>query len=48
MVKSEEVVTDDTILPDSLIVSTRGYIENLGKQQMQHIIIIFSTVVLFL
>ena len=32
MVKSEEVVTDDTILPDSLIVSTRGYIENLGKQ----------------
>ena len=32
VVKSEEVITDDTILPDSLIISTRGYIENLGKQ----------------
>jgi hypothetical protein len=30
--KSEEIITDDVILPDSLISSTRGYIENLGKQ----------------
>ncbi len=30
--KSEEIVTDDIILPDSLLVSTRGYIESLGKQ----------------
>lgn len=30
--KSEEIITDDIILPDSLIVATRGYIENLGKQ----------------
>lgn len=30
--KSEEIITDDIILPDSLIISTRGYIENLGKQ----------------
>jgi hypothetical protein len=30
--KSEDVVTDDSVLPDSLLVSTRGYLENLGKQ----------------
>ena len=30
--KSEEVVTDDSILPDSLLQNTRGYIENIGKQ----------------
>lgn len=30
--KSEEVVTDDTILPEALMMQTRGYIENLSKQ----------------
>lgn len=30
--KSEDIATDDSILPDSLIQHTRGYIENLGKQ----------------
>lgn len=30
--KSEEIITDDTILPEILLKSTRGYIENLGKQ----------------
>nr|WP_288836689.1 DUF4145 domain-containing protein [uncultured Flavobacterium sp.] len=30
--KNEEIITDDTILPDTLIISTRGYIENLSKQ----------------
>lgn len=30
--KSEEIITDDTILPDSLLDNTRGYISNLGKQ----------------
>lgn len=29
---SEEILTDDTVLPDSLIKSTRGYIENIAKQ----------------
>lgn len=30
--KSEEIITDDTVLPEILLKSTRGYIENLGKQ----------------
>lgn len=30
--KSEEIIGDDSILPDSLITQTRGYIECLGKQ----------------
>lgn len=30
--KSEEIVTDDSILADSLLHNTRGYIENIGKQ----------------
>lgn len=30
--KSEDILTDDSILPDSLITHTRGYIENIGKQ----------------
>lgn len=30
--KSEDVLTDDTILPESLMIQTRGYIENLSKQ----------------
>ncbi len=30
--KSEDIITDDTILPEILLTSTRGYIENLGKQ----------------
>jgi hypothetical protein len=30
--KSEEIITDDVILPNILIDNTRGYIENLGKQ----------------
>jgi hypothetical protein len=30
--KSEEVITDDSILPDSLLHNTRGYMENIGKQ----------------
>jgi len=30
--RSEEIVTDDIILPDKLTISTRGYIENLAKQ----------------
>jgi len=29
---NEDVTTDDTILPDTLLLSTRGYIESLGKQ----------------
>jgi len=29
---NEEVITDDTVLPDILLLSTRGYIESLGKQ----------------
>jgi len=29
---NEDVMTDDTILPDTLLLSTRGYIELLGKQ----------------
>lgn len=32
IIKSEDVVTDDTVLPESLMVQTRGYIENLSKQ----------------
>ncbi|MFN0118587.1 MAG: DUF4145 domain-containing protein [Elusimicrobiota bacterium] len=32
VIKSEEIITDDYILPDSLISPTRGYIENLSKQ----------------
>jgi len=32
LIKSEEIQTDDIILPDNLLHSTRGYIENLGKQ----------------
>ena len=32
MGKTEEIITDDTILPEILINSTRGYIETLGKQ----------------
>jgi hypothetical protein len=31
-IASEEIHTNDTILPHSLIESTRGYIETLGKQ----------------
>jgi hypothetical protein len=31
-IKSEEINTDDSILPDSLIDKSRGYIINLGKQ----------------
>ncbi|WP_241313494.1 DUF4145 domain-containing protein [Elizabethkingia anophelis] len=31
-IKSEEIITDDTVLPETLLNSTRGYIENLGKQ----------------
>ncbi|MBE2256195.1 MAG: hypothetical protein IAE65_08345 [Ignavibacteria bacterium] len=30
--KSEDVLTDDTILPESLMTQTRGYIESLSKQ----------------
>lgn len=30
--KSEEIVTDDIILPDSLLQGTRGYIEGISKQ----------------
>lgn len=30
--KTEEITTNDTILPDTLVQSTRGYIENLSKQ----------------
>ncbi|MCX6318598.1 MAG: hypothetical protein NTW29_14995 [Bacteroidetes bacterium] len=30
--KSEEIITDDIILPDSLLHNTRGYIEIIGKQ----------------
>jgi len=30
--KSEEIVTDDTILPETLMKQTRGYIESLSKQ----------------
>lgn len=30
--KSEEIVTDETILPDALVHGTRGYIINLAKQ----------------
>ena len=30
--QSEEILTDDTILPDILFHSTRGYIESLSKQ----------------
>ena len=29
---NEDITTDDTILPDTLLFSTRGYIESLGKQ----------------
>lgn len=32
LVKSEEIISDDSILPETLITSTRGYIESLGKQ----------------
>lgn len=31
-IKSEEIITDDTVLPEILLSSTRGYIENIGKQ----------------
>lgn len=31
-IKSEEILTDDIILPNSLIESTRGYLESIGKQ----------------
>jgi len=30
--KSEEVISDDTILPEGLYKGTRGYLENLAKQ----------------
>jgi hypothetical protein len=30
--KSEEIISDDTILPETLYVKTRGYIESLAKQ----------------
>jgi hypothetical protein len=32
VIKSEDIVTDDSILPEILISSTRGYIESLGRQ----------------
>jgi hypothetical protein len=32
IIKSEEIETEDSILPDLLIKSTRGYIDILGKQ----------------
>jgi len=31
-VKSEEIITDDTIIPESLYKGTRGYIESLAMQ----------------
>lgn len=31
-IKSEEVITDNKILPDTLYLNTRGYIESLAKQ----------------
>jgi hypothetical protein len=31
-IKSEEIITDDIILPNSLMESTRGYLESIGKQ----------------
>lgn len=31
-VKSEDIITDNTIIPDTLYINTRGYIENLSKQ----------------
>jgi hypothetical protein len=31
-VRSEDIITDDIILPDNLMRSTRGYIENLSSQ----------------
>lgn len=30
--RTEEIISDDTILPDILLDSTRGYIQSLGKQ----------------
>lgn len=30
--RSEEIISDDSILPNSLLENTRGYIENIGKQ----------------
>lgn len=32
VMKSEEIITDDVILPDSLMGLTRGYLESLGRQ----------------